>query len=84
MHSLTTCPQTKNFLRKQKFTENMRHNLQEVLKSSQNKKHYHLKTILIAKGTDCNTDLNVIVLKILHNDRSFQKSMQHGICICKL
>jgi hypothetical protein len=80
----TICPQTKTLLRKRKFTEYRRRNLQEVLKSSQNKKHYHLKTILIAKGTDCNTELNVIVLRILHNDRSFRTSMQHGICICNL
>jgi hypothetical protein len=84
MHSFTTCPQTKTLLRKRKFTEYRRHNLQVVLKSSQNKKHYHLKTILISKGTGCNTELNVIVLRIPHNDRSFRNSMQHEMCICNL
>jgi len=68
MHSLTTWPQMKKLVRKHKFTENRHHNLREVLKFSQIKTHNHLKTISIAKGTDCNTDLNVIVLRILHND----------------
>jgi len=55
-----------------------------VQQFSQNKKNYHLKTILVAKGTGCNTDLNVVVLRILHTGRSFRKSTQHGICICNL
>jgi hypothetical protein len=84
VHSFTTCLHTKTLLRKRKFTEYRCHNLQEVLKSSQNKKHHYLKTILIAKGTDCNTKLNVIVLRIIHNDRSFRNLMQHEMCICNL